>query len=54
MFGDCDQGQTSFKDAISEQQLSVLTAIKQLLVNDCGLKVIKKGQECKNGAFSLL
>jgi hypothetical protein len=39
MFADCDEGQTSFRDASEEQQLSVLAAIKQVVVETCQLKV---------------
>jgi hypothetical protein len=39
MFADCDEGQSSFKDASVEQQLSVLSAVKQVIVDICQLKV---------------
>jgi hypothetical protein len=38
-FADCDEGQTSFRDASPAQQREVLAGIKSLVTGDCDLKV---------------
>eukprot|EP00045_Choanoeca_perplexa_P022675 m.10238 g.10238 ORF g.10238 m.10238 type:complete len:567 (+) comp9619_c0_seq2:83-1783(+) len=49
MFADCDSGKTPMRDATSEQQMEVLTALKNTIINECdNLKGCRFATESRN------